>query len=173
MKRHAHLLVPALLAATALVAPGLAAASGVDVGVSVQISQPGVYGRIDIGRFPQPGVMLPQPVIIAPPRPPRPPVGVVVAPPPPPQPVYMWVPPGHQKNWRRHCARYNACSVPVYFVRDDWYERHVQPRDRWEDRSRGRGRGHDDDRGRGRDRDGDRGRGHGRDDDHGRGRGRD
>ena len=38
--------------------PALAA----DVGVSVQISQPGVYGRIDIGRFPQPQVVVPQPV---------------------------------------------------------------------------------------------------------------
>jgi len=135
-----------LLAALALVsAPFAVQAGGVDVGVSVQISQPGVYGRIDIGRFPQPQVVVAQPVIIAPPPPPR---MVVVAPPPPPQPVYMWVPPGHRKDWRKHCRKYDACGVPVYFVRDDWYERNVEKRERWEDKSRGRGHGkgkkHDD-----------------------------
>ena len=39
------------------------AAQAADVEVSISISQPGVYGRVDIGRFPQPRVILPQPVI--------------------------------------------------------------------------------------------------------------
>lgn len=122
------------LAAAILVATPVARAT--DVGVSIAISQPGVYGRIDIGRFPQPAVIVPQPVIIAPP-----PVGVVV------QPVYMWVPPGHQKKWAKHCGRYNACGVPVYFVRDDWYEQNVRHsgkpkhRDGFDDQGKGKGRG--------------------------------
>lgn len=141
--------------------------AGVDVGVSVQIAQPGVYGRVEIGSLPRPELVLPRPVIIAPaplpPRPPHPPsMRVVTAPPPPPQPAYMWVPPGHQKDWRRHCAKYNACGVPVYFVRDDWYGRHVHPRERWADE--GRRHGDHPGRGRGRDRD--------HDHDHGPGRGR-
>jgi opacity protein-like surface antigen len=45
MKRF--LLVAAVAAATA---PALAA----DVGVSVQVGEPGFYGRIDIGNLPQP-----------------------------------------------------------------------------------------------------------------------
>ena len=49
----------ALVAATAA-SPAMAA----DIGVSVQISQPGVYGRIDIGQFPQPQVWVPQPVLL-------------------------------------------------------------------------------------------------------------
>ena len=51
-----------LLAACALVlaAPAFAA----DVGVSISVSQPGVYGRVDIGRFPQPQVVVAQPVIV-------------------------------------------------------------------------------------------------------------
>jgi hypothetical protein len=119
-------------------------ATAADVGISIGISQPGIYGRIDIGRFPNPVVVAPQPVIIAPP--PRPAQGrpVVVA---PPQPIHLWVPPGHQKNWRKHCHRYGACAVPVYFVSDDWYQQHVH-------RGPGRehpGRGHG--KGRGRDRD--------------------
>jgi hypothetical protein len=136
-----------LCAASAVLLAG--AASAADVGVSVEISQPGVYGRVDIGRFPQPQVIVPQPVVIA-----RP---VVVA--QPVQPVYMWVPPGHRKDWGKHCRHYNACGVPVYFVRHDWYEQHVQSRNEW------RGRDDNDDRGHGR------GKGHGKG--HGKGKGHD
>ena len=126
MKR---LLAPALFAAL------LPAAQATNVGVTVEISQPGVYGRVDIGRLPPPAVIVPQPVIIAPQ-----PVAVVA-----PAPVYMWVPPGHRKDWRKHCRHYNACGVPVYFVRHDWYDEHV----RYKDGHGGRGKGHG--RGRGRD----------------------
>jgi len=108
MKRLVTLAASALLSATA--------AQAADVGVSVSVSQPGVYGRVDIGRFPQPVVINPQPVIIAQPR-------VVVA--QPVQPVYLWVPPGHQKNWGKHCYRYNACGMPVHFVQEQWYSEHV------------------------------------------------
>ena len=97
---------------TALGLPAMAA--DVDVGVSIGISQPGVYGRIDIGRFPQPQVVVQQPLIIQ---------RVVRAP----EPVYLWVPPGHQKNWRKHCNKYQACGVPVYFVQEGWYHEHVLP----------------------------------------------
>lgn len=135
----------ALLAAAAL--PGRAA----DVGVSIAISQPGVYGRIDIGRFPQPAVVVAQPVIIG-----RP---VVAAR----EPVYLWVPPGHQKKWSKHCAQYDACGVPVYFVQEQWYRDHVMrdapPPRKGERGERGRGRDHDDGPGRGQGN----GRGHGRD----------
>jgi len=102
------------LAASTLLS--VASAQAADVGVSVSVSQPGVYGRIDIGRFPQPVVINPQPVIIAQPH-------VVVA--QPVQPVYLWVPPGHQKNWGKHCYRYNACGMPVHFVQEQWYHEHV------------------------------------------------
>lgn len=107
MKRCVTVAALALLAAPAF---------ATDVGVSVSVSQPGVYGRIDIGKFPQPQVVVAEPVIIARPR-------VVVA--QPVQPVYMWVPPGHQKNWGKHCHRYGACGTPVYFVQEDWYQSNV------------------------------------------------
>jgi hypothetical protein len=119
-----------LAASAALVAASLPAAAAVDVGVSVQISQPGVYGRIDIGRFPQPQVIVAQPVIVYQPH------GVVVRP----EPVYMWVPPGHRKNWRKHCAAYGACATPVVFVRDEWYDGHVRPHG--QDHHKGQGKGH-------------------------------
>ena len=121
----------------ALLAGG-AAARAADVGVSINISQPGVYGRIDIGRFPQPVLYAPRPVVIT---------QRVVQ-----EPVYLWVPPGHRQNWRRYCGRYEACGAPVYFVQDRWYRDHVMEaryerrHDRHDDRyddHPGRGRGHD------------------------------
>jgi hypothetical protein len=87
-------------------APAIAA----DVSVAVEIGDPRFYGRIEIGSFPQPRVIYPAPVVIR-----AIPVGVVRA------PVYLRVPPGHEKHWDKHCAEYDACGVPVYFVREEWY----------------------------------------------------
>lgn len=105
------------VAGAAAAAPALAAPN---VGVSVSIAQPGVYGRIDIGGYPQPPVLVyPEPVVVAPPR-------VVVER----RPIYLYVPPAHQHDWRRYCGRYNACGQPVYFVQDRWV------RERWEQEHR-------------------------------------
>lgn len=125
------------LLAAALVALALPALAA-DVGVSISISQPGVYGRVDIGRFPQPVVVLPQPVVVAAPT-------VVVRR----DPVYLWVPDEHRRHWKRHCKHYRACGVPVYFVQDRWYQDHVM-RDR-----RGGKHGRHDNPGRGHGRHGD------------------
>lgn len=107
------LLIAALLAILAS-APVAAQTS---VGVSIGINQPGVYGRIDIGNVPPPAVVYAQPIVIAPT-----PVAVYQ------RPVYLYVPPGHQKNWAKHCGRYAACGQPVYFVQESWvrdrYEHH-------------------------------------------------
>ncbi len=91
-----------------LVAAASTAALAADVGVSVSIGQPGFYGRIDIGNAPPPVLIYPQPVIIQ---------RVHAAPPP----IYLRVPPGHAQKWSKHCQKYDACSRPVYFVKDDWY----------------------------------------------------
>jgi hypothetical protein len=107
-----------------------APATAVDVGVSIQVSQPGVYGRIDIGRFPQPQVVVAAPVVI------RPAPRVVAA-----EPVYLWVPPGHRKNWGKHCGRYSACGVPVLFVEDGWYDKHVHPSGKGKNKGHGHGHG--------------------------------
>ena len=86
--------------------------SAADVDVRVILSgeiAPGVYGRVDFGTAPPP-VLYAKPVIIAP------------MPGPPAGPVYLHVPPGHAKNWGKHCQRYNACGRPVYFVKSAEYE---------------------------------------------------
>ncbi len=88
-----------------------------DIGVSVNISQPGFYGRIDVGRVPGPVLIYPQPVIIE-----HRSVNVVR------QPIYLRVPPGHERKWGKHCSRYNACGQPVYFVQDGWYRDVYEPR---------------------------------------------
>ncbi|MEH0165991.1 hypothetical protein ABT392_18935 [Paucibacter sp. JuS9] len=97
-----------------LLALGAASSMAADVGVSISIGQPGFYGRIDIGNM-TPRYYNVEPMIIE---------RVAVRP----APVYLRVPHGHQKDWRKHCRHYNACGVPVYFVRDDWYEREYVPR---------------------------------------------
>ena len=92
-------------------------AQAADVGVSISIGDPNFYGRLDIGNFPRPVLMYPQPVVIQP-------ATRDYAP----QPLYLRVPPGHAKNWRKHCSRYDACGRPVYFVQDSWYRDVYAPR---------------------------------------------
>lgn len=146
-----------------------AAASATDVGVSVRVGEPGFYGRLDLGSFPEPQVIYSRPVIIE-----RAPVSVA------PQPIYLRVPPGHAKHWSKHCRKYHACGQPVYFVRDQWYNNVYVPHyhehgERYGHEERGdrgeHGRDHHDheDHHRGHDEDGEHGRGHG----HGRGHDRD
>lgn len=72
---------------------------------------PGVYGQVQFGNAPPPPVVLAQPTIIE-----RLPPNVVV------QPIYLHVPPDHQRNWARHCHEYHACNRPVYFVKSREYE---------------------------------------------------
>ena len=98
------------------------------VGVSIGINQPGVYGRIDIGNYPQPRLLYPQPVVIV-----ESPVAVHRS------PIYLYVPQGHQQNWGRYCGRYNACGQPVYFVQEDWVRERYD--ERHERRERGDGPG--------------------------------
>lgn len=92
---------------------GLLHAANVDV--NINIGQPGYYGRIDIGDFGRPQLIYSEPRIIYRNVTPR-------------EPIYLHVPPGHAKNWRKHCGKYNACGERVYFVQDSWYEREYVPR---------------------------------------------
>jgi hypothetical protein len=103
-----HNLLFSLFAGLAAALPAIDATAA-DIGVSVNVGQPGFYGRIDIGNA-SPPVIYAQPLIIAPA-----PVAVMQ------RPIYLRVPPGHEKNWSKHCARYAACGQQTYFVREDWY----------------------------------------------------
>lgn len=142
MRARIFALTFAALLATPLAGPAAAA----DVGVSIGVNSPGVFGRIDIGGYPAPQTIYAQPRVIerAPQYASQP-------------PLYLHVPPGHAKRWSRYCRQYDACGQPVYFVRDDWYQNVYTPRyrevhGRHDDRGRGNDRGRDergeDDRGR-------------------------
>ena len=131
-------------------------ASAADVGVSVTVGDPGFFGRIDMGNAPRPVLVNPAPVLIAP-APRR-----VVQ-----QPVYLHVPPGHAKHWAKHCARYDACGRPVYFVQENWYQtvyvpEHARFREHEHERERKDDHQREDDHGHG--------KGHGKDKHHAKGR---
>ncbi|MCE4557263.1 hypothetical protein [Pelomonas cellulosilytica] len=144
MNRH-HTFTSRCIVTALLGLATLPAARAADVAVSIGFSQPGVYGRVDIGRYPQPVLVAQQPVVIG-----RPVYR---------EPVYLWVPPGHRRDWRHQCQRYGACGAPVYFVDDGWYQRNVvvraEPGWRDEPGRHGHGHGHERDHGPGP------GRGHG------------
>jgi hypothetical protein len=114
-----------------------ATAAVAQVGVSVTVGQPGFYGRIDIGDYPAPQLIYAQPVIVQRPQ-------YYSA-----RPIYLRVPPGHAKNWSKHCRKYNACNQEVYFVQDSWYNNQYAPRYRQQHGDHGRPdyRDHDRDRG--------------------------
>src|SRR5215475_13125444 len=80
---------------------------------------PGVYGHVVIGDRAPPPVVYAQPVVAVP--------APVIVGVPRPEPIYLHVPPGHAKDWRRHCHEYNACNRPVYFVRSAEYEPGYRP----------------------------------------------
>ncbi len=107
--------IPRLIAAVAVAAGCSASAYAADVGVSVNVGEPGFFGSLDIGGYPPPQTVYAQPVIID-----RGP-GYDA------QPLYLRVPVGYESDWRRHCREYNACGRPVYFVRDDWYRNVYAP----------------------------------------------
>ena len=104
------------LLATALLAIA-APAIGADIGISINVGEPGFFGQINIGNMPPPPMIYARPVIVdrraeyrdEP-------------------PVYLHVPPGHEKHWDKHCREYDACGRQVYFVRDDWYQNEYVPR---------------------------------------------
>ncbi|MEO6079829.1 MAG: hypothetical protein ABIQ86_08640 [Steroidobacteraceae bacterium] len=104
-----------LLAVLALTAACAVPAFAADVGISIRIGDPGYYGQLDIGSGYRPRVIQSRPVVVV-------------------QryrnlaPIYLRVPPGHQRKWSKFCDRYNACTRPVYFVRDDWYRTDYAPR---------------------------------------------
>ena len=147
-----YLLLTALLAAAPT--PLIAA----DVGVSISIGQPGFYGRIELGDYPRPQLIYAQPRYVYRAAAMR-------------EPIYLHVPPGHAKNWRKYCRHYNACGERVYFVQNTWYEREYVPRYQQQHRdnrdgprgdNRGDDRRGDDRRGDNRDDRHDNDRGHGR-----------
>ena len=108
---------------------GAALAQDVRISVSGEVA-PGVYGRVDIGTGPRPPLVSEHPVVV---------VRRARAP----GPIYLHVPPGHAKNWAKHCKKYDACSRPVYFVKSAEYEPGYKHPGKGVEKSAGKGRGKD------------------------------
>jgi hypothetical protein len=105
MKRN--ILIALLIPLLALLAAQNARA---EVGVAITVGEPGFYGQIVLGDvYPAPVLIYPEPIIIDHSHPGG-------------RPMYLHVPPGHAKDWRKHCRHYNACGYPVYFVQTSWYD---------------------------------------------------
>lgn len=104
-------------------------ACAAESGIAVTVGEPGFYGRIEIGDVPHPELIYKQPMIV------KPVVGVAHA------PIYLHVPPGHAKDWPKHCAKYQACGERVYFVHDHWYNDVYVPE--YRKRHGKAGKGHD------------------------------
>jgi hypothetical protein len=103
-----------LLFAAALAATTGAALAGDNQGTT-SIGQPDYYGLLDMINYQLPQLIYRNPLAIEQVPTYR-------------QPVYLRVPPGHAKNWRKHCGEYHACGEQVLFVQDDWYNREYVPR---------------------------------------------
>ena len=87
--------------------------------ISVNIRQSGIYGQINLNnQHPNPQLIYPNPITAI--------HSIVNV---PQHPVYLHVPPGHTKKWNKHCHQYNACSQPVYFVQEKWYNDVYRPHD--------------------------------------------
>lgn len=69
--------------------------------------RPGVYGRITVRpTAPPPPLIYPRPTIAS--------QALVPA---QAKPVYLYVPPGQVRKWKKACVRWSACDEPVLFVR--------------------------------------------------------
>jgi hypothetical protein len=99
--------LPARLGLALLLMAGQAEAAYVNSTAGGML-RPGVYGRIEVSRAPPPPVIYTSPVVAS---------GAVL--PARVKPVYLYVPPGQVRKWVRHCGKYKACDLPVYFVRMD------------------------------------------------------
>lgn len=122
--------IQACVAGAALIlGAGHAAAQDVRVTISGEVA-PGVYGRVDIGNGPRPRLVSEQPVVV---------VRQARAP----GPIYLHVPPGHAKNWAKHCRKYDACSRPVYFVKSAEYDPGYKHPGKGAEKSAGKGKGRD------------------------------
>ena len=89
--------------------------------LTVPLGQSGYYGRITIGNQAPPPVLGYAPVIAWPSRSGDRWSQPAIA------PIYLRVPPQQARDWRRYCGLYQACSVPVLFVQDDWYRNTYAP----------------------------------------------
>lgn len=82
-----------------------------NVHFNLNVGAPGYYGPLNILQGVHPSVWNVQPVIAIGP------VAIST------EPIYLRVPNFQRKSWKKYCRKYGACQRPVYFVKNDWYEK--------------------------------------------------
>ena len=70
----------------------------------------GIYGRLDLVKFPKPELINDQPVLID-----KSSKRAST------KTVFVHVPPGYERHWQFHCKTYDSCNVPVQFVTESWF----------------------------------------------------
>jgi hypothetical protein len=84
-----------------LLAVGATRVMAADVGISINVNEPGFYGQIDLGSVPQPPPLIyAQPVVIA--QDPR-----YID-----RPIYLHAPPGHERHWIGPAPSTTPAAVP-------------------------------------------------------------
>jgi len=106
--------VPVLFAAVLIYCVSTAVIAA-EVGVLIE-GAPEYYGEVDIKAVPDPWLVYEQPVVIEPNA-----ASAKAA------PIYLYVPGDHHRRWFKHCHDYNACDLPVYFVKENWYKKVYVP----------------------------------------------
>ena len=105
-----------ILAALALMATGSVAPALAEMNASITLGEPEFYGRIELDEgYYRPRVIYDRPVVLE-----RRFSNMA--------PIYVRAPRVEYRDWRRHCAKYEACERPVFFVRDEWYTQIYAPR---------------------------------------------
>jgi len=83
--------------------------------ININLGEPGYYGPIVIDdSYPKPRLMFSDPRVLDEAH--R--TG---------RPLYLHIPPGHAKDWEKHCKHYDACDQPAYFVEESWYSDEYVP----------------------------------------------
>lgn len=128
MKRKLLIPLLALLATPALQA---------QAPITTNLGEPGYYGPIVVDdSYPKPRLMFSDPQVIDEAH--R--TG---------RPLYLHIPPGHAKDWEKHCKHYDACHQPAYFVEDSWYSDVYVPAyqknrsEKGSNQGQGKGQGHE------------------------------
>jgi hypothetical protein len=107
MQRVFIMIKPTLLSLSILIAAMSVAAAAA---AAVSDSDAGIYGQLDLAKFPKPKLTNSKPVIIE-----------AIENKAASKPVYIHIAPGQEQHWRTLCKTYAACAAPVYFVTENWF----------------------------------------------------
>lgn len=93
-----------------LILLGLAGSTVALASLADELPDPGIFGVLDVSKFGKPAVINRKPV-----------VGDRSTARASTKAVYVHVPVAREHRWPTLCKTYAACTVPVYFVTEEWF----------------------------------------------------